>query len=135
MTVPFVAALDDAVIAARLKALSHPARIAIIRSLAVRDCCCCGEFVRPLSLAQSTVSQHLKILREAGLVSGEAEGVRSSYRLERGAFADLAGVFAGLVAEIGTGAPDGCCPGSEALGSVMAASVTDNDKKDMPHEF
>lgn len=61
------------------KALAHPARIAILDALAARGTCVCGEIVDVLPLAQSTVSQHLKVLREAGLVHGETDGPRSCY--------------------------------------------------------
>ncbi len=61
------------------KALSHPARIAILRNLASRGECICGDLVLDLPLAQSTVSQHLKALKEAGLVQGQVDGPRSRY--------------------------------------------------------
>ena len=61
------------------KALSHPARIAILEVLPARKVCLCGEVVDELPLSQATVSQHLKVLKEAGLVSGEIEGARSCY--------------------------------------------------------
>ena len=61
------------------KALAHPARIAILKILAQRNECICGEIVDVLPLAQSTVSQHLKELVKAGLVHGEADGPRSCY--------------------------------------------------------
>jgi ArsR family transcriptional regulator len=61
------------------KALAHPARVRILELLLVKDACCCGEIVDELPLAQATVSQHLKILKEAGLVIGEIEGPRVSY--------------------------------------------------------
>lgn len=61
------------------KALGHPARIAILRELARRNVCICGEIVDTLPLAQSTVSQHLKELKEAGLISGTVAGVKSCY--------------------------------------------------------
>ena len=57
----------------------HPARIAILKLLAQREECICGEIVELLPLAQSTVSQHLKELKEAGLIDGEVEGQRSCY--------------------------------------------------------
>ena len=57
-------------LAAFAKAMSHPARIAILKILAQRNECICGEIVDVLPLAQSTVSQHLKELKEAGLISG-----------------------------------------------------------------
>lgn len=61
------------------KALSHPARITILRLLASKNECMCGELVLDLPLAQSTVSQHLKALKAAGLIQGEIEGMKSKY--------------------------------------------------------
>jgi len=61
------------------KALGHPARVQILRLLARRGQCVCGDIVRELPLAQSTVSQHLKILREADLIRGEVDGPRVCY--------------------------------------------------------
>lgn len=66
-------------IASFAKLLSHPARLAIIEVLANRQTCVCGEIVEILPLAQSTVSQHLKELKEGGLVKGEVEGTSSCY--------------------------------------------------------
>lgn len=63
------------------KALSHPARIAILRILAERKSCICGEIVDVLPLAQATVSQHLKELKNVGLVQGTIDGPRSCYCL------------------------------------------------------
>ena len=63
------------------KALGHPARISIIEQLKQIDGCVCGQLVEALPLAQSTVSQHLKILKAAGLVKGEIEGPRTCYCL------------------------------------------------------
>src|SRR5690606_22911044 len=76
-------------LALRFAALSHPARIEILRHLASHECCCCGDVVRKLDLAQSTVSQHLKILVEAGLVCFEPDRQRSRYRINRDALAAL----------------------------------------------
>lgn len=81
---------DDELLALRLRALAHPARLAILRALAVADRCQCGQIVRGLTLAQSTVSQHLKVLKEAGLITGTIEGPRSCYCLDRETFAALA---------------------------------------------
>ncbi|MGI9627467.1 MAG: ArsR/SmtB family transcription factor [Longimicrobiales bacterium] len=64
------------------KALGHPARVAILQILARRKTCVCGEIVEDLPLAQSTVSQHLRVLREAGLITGEVEGPRSCYCID-----------------------------------------------------
>jgi ArsR family transcriptional regulator len=56
-----------------------PARVAILRILVQRASCVCGELVEALPLAQSTVSQHLKVLKEAGLIRGEVDGPRICY--------------------------------------------------------
>ncbi len=71
------------------KALGHPARVKIIRLLASRESCYCGDIVEEISLAQSTVSQHLKVLKEAGLIRGEINGPRSCYCLEPAALRRL----------------------------------------------
>ena len=68
------------------KALSHPARIAILGVLAKKNECICGEIVEVLPLAQSTVSQHLKELQKAGLIKGETDGPRSCYCINWKAF-------------------------------------------------
>lgn len=68
-------------LAALMKVLSHPARLAIIQLLAEKKECICGELVLNLPLAQSTVSQHLRELKEAGLVEGEVEGPKTCYCL------------------------------------------------------
>ncbi len=70
---------DDDTLAAMAKAISHPARIAILRLLSHRKVCVTGDVVAELPLAQSTISEHLRILREAGLVQGETEGPRTRY--------------------------------------------------------
>jgi ArsR family transcriptional regulator len=71
--------LDDETLAAMAKAVAHPARLTIMRLLARRETCATGEVVAELPLAQSTVSEHLRILREAGLIQGEIEGPRTRY--------------------------------------------------------
>ena len=65
------------------KALSHPTRVRIVEFLAGVDRCICGEIVDLLPLAQSTVSQHLKVLKGCGLVRGEVEGLCTCYCLDR----------------------------------------------------
>ena len=70
---------DDDTLAVMAKAIAHPARIAILRLLARRETCVTGDVVDELPLAQSTVSEHLRILREAGLIQGEIEGPRTRY--------------------------------------------------------
>src|SRR5215204_3153406 len=68
------------------KAMSHPARIAILKVLAQRNECICGDIVDILPLAQSTVSQHLKELKSAGLIIGTVDGPRSCYCINWKAF-------------------------------------------------
>ena len=70
---------DDETLAAMAKAVAHPARLAILQLLTHRETCVTGDVVAELPLAQSTVSEHLRILREAGLIQGEIEGPRTRY--------------------------------------------------------
>ena len=101
---------SDKFTAASLAALSHPARLAIVRRLASSDACCCKEVVRHLDLAQSTVSQHLKVLVEAGLVSYEPNRPRSRYILNRSALKSALSSVAGIVNECCE--PAGCRTGN-----------------------
>ena len=64
------------------RALAHPARIAILNVLAKRQTCICGDIVEELPLSQSTVSQHLKELKEAGLITGEIDGAKVCYCID-----------------------------------------------------
>jgi ArsR family transcriptional regulator len=61
------------------KALGHPVRLEILRTLIERKACIAGDLVAEFPLAQSTVSEHLRVLKEAGLIQGEIEGPRTSY--------------------------------------------------------
>jgi DNA-binding transcriptional ArsR family regulator len=61
------------------KAISHPARVAILKTLAEKNSCVCGDIVDVMPLSQSTVSQHLKELRDAGIIQGEIQGPKSCY--------------------------------------------------------
>lgn len=72
----------DEELASLCKAVGHPSRVQILRLLARRDACVCGDIVDELPLAQSTVSQHLKVLKDAGLVRGEIDGPRVCYCLD-----------------------------------------------------
>jgi len=90
-------------VAARFAALSHPARIEILKHLSASKSCCCREVVDHLDLAQSTVSQHLKILVEAGLVRFQPDRQRSRYEVDRAALADVSASLAALV--------NSCCSG------------------------
>jgi len=91
---------DEQRLAKGLKSLAHPARLTIVRLLAERNECVCGEIVDDLPLAQSTVSQHLKALKEAGLVQGTIDGRSTCYCLDPEALAaleeDLGTFFDGL---------------------------------------
>src|SRR6188768_275620 len=64
------------------RALAHPARVAILELLAKRQACVCGDIVDEIPLSQSTVSQHLKELKEAGLITGEIEGAKVCYCID-----------------------------------------------------
>ncbi|MFY9311541.1 MAG: metalloregulator ArsR/SmtB family transcription factor [Bacteroidia bacterium] len=68
--------------AAYAKALAHPARVAILQVLIKKQNCICGDIVDELPLSQSTVSQHLKELKEAGLIKGEIEGAKVCYCID-----------------------------------------------------
>lgn len=78
------------------KALSHPARIAILKEIARRESCICGEIVEVLPLAQSTVSQHLKELVKAGMLKGEVDGTKSCYCINWKVFEKFEKTFAGF---------------------------------------
>jgi DNA-binding transcriptional ArsR family regulator len=79
---PVEGAEADDELATLAKALGHPARVQIMRLLVRREACICGDIVDELPLAQSTVSQHLKVLKEAGLIRGEIDGPRVCYCVE-----------------------------------------------------
>ena len=71
------------------KALGHPVRVRIVRLLLSIDSCFCGDIVESLPLVQSTVSQHLKVLKDAGIVVGTIDGPRTCYCLDREALAEF----------------------------------------------
>jgi ArsR family transcriptional regulator, arsenate/arsenite/antimonite-responsive transcriptional repressor len=77
-------------------ALAHPARVRIVRLLLNRTACMCGEIVEEMPLAQSTVSQHLKILKESGLVQGEIDGPRVCYCINKETMTKLKKLIADL---------------------------------------
>lgn len=81
------------------KALGHPARIRIMRLLLGADACYCGQFVDELGLAQATVSQHLKMLKDAGLITGEIDGPRTCYCASRTRLAEFHGLVGVLLDE------------------------------------
>ncbi|MFN8558682.1 MAG: metalloregulator ArsR/SmtB family transcription factor [Dehalococcoidia bacterium] len=73
-----------------LRALANPVRFRIVRLLAERSACVCGDLVEALPLAQSTVSEHLKVLKDAGIVQGTIDGPNTCYCLDPAAFRFLA---------------------------------------------
>lgn len=95
---------DDSPEASLAKALTHPARIRILRLLQATPGCIGGEIVQAVGLAQSTVSEHLRILKAAGVIAGEIDGPRICYALNPAALAPLAEFIASL-----TPAPEGAC--------------------------
>lgn len=82
------------------KALGHPARVAILKVLAEKQSCICGEIVDVLPLAQATVSQHLKALKQAGFVQGTIDGPRSCYCLNADMLKRAADAFSALFSSI-----------------------------------
>lgn len=82
------------------KAIAHPARIAILKLLAQRNTCFCGDITEILPLAQSTVSQHLKALKKAGLISGTVEGVKTCYCLNPDGIKELNELLSELSSEL-----------------------------------
>ncbi|MFG1381750.1 ArsR/SmtB family transcription factor [Xanthobacter versatilis] len=100
---------ERAALAERLRALAHPVRLRVLETLAGQDRCVCGEIVRGLPLAQSTVSQHLKVLTDSGLLRSRIEGQRTAYCLDRDAISALKGeidaLFSALLPPGDCGAP------------------------------
>ncbi len=91
------------------KALAHPARIAILRELARRNECVCGQIVDVIPLAQSTVSQHLKELKKIGMVRGEIDGPRSCYCIDTENMAELAALLGEFLQTTTCGCKDKQC--------------------------
>lgn len=87
---------DEDAIAALAKALAHPVRVRILRLLLATPGCIGGTIVDAVGLAQSTVSEHLRILKSAGVITGEIDGPRVCYALDPEALRPLALFIAGL---------------------------------------
>lgn len=96
MAIPKICSTDT--LAEKLAALSHPARLDILLQLAGSGPCCCKQVVERFDFAQSTVSQHLKILVEAGLVRCSPRAQRSLYEIDHIALASLSNALALLAA-------------------------------------
>lgn len=105
---PIILESDQARLAGMLKALGNPLRFSIVEYLAAHQACQTQEIVAATPLAQSTISQHLKVLREAGLVRGEIEGPATCYCLDTEAILWLKN-------QIGAWLP-GCCSTVESCG-------------------
>lgn len=86
----------DSELATLAKALGHPIRVGIIRLLMDRDAALCGDIAAAFPVAQSTVSEHLRILRESGLLQVESDGARSIYRINLTALRHLKVLVAGI---------------------------------------
>lgn len=87
---------DETRLAELAKALAHPARIAILKMLAAKNACICGEIVDELPLAQATVSQHLKELKNVGLIKGEIDGPKVCYCLNDDGIKELRTLWTAL---------------------------------------
>ena len=87
-------------IATLAKALGHPARIAILDYLLKVDTCICGDIVNELPLAQPTVSQHLKELKNAGIIKGNIEGNAICYCIDEKVLSKLQSYFTGIETKI-----------------------------------
>jgi ArsR family transcriptional regulator, arsenate/arsenite/antimonite-responsive transcriptional repressor len=92
------AAIEDDDFADAMRALGHPVRLSILRILAekAQNACCCTDVTECLPLAQSTVSQHIKVLLDAGLVVRQPQGTRNCYSLNTDRLEALNGAFSGL---------------------------------------
>lgn len=101
--------IKDQALAEFAKALAHPARIAILKVLAEKNECICGQIVDVLPLAQSTVSQHLKELKNAGLINGTVEGSRSCYCINWKAFEKFNSEFSILFNNLKVKNEKACC--------------------------
>ena len=99
---------SDTRVARYAKALAHPARVAILRLLAGKRSCMCGDIVDELPLAQSTVSQHLKELKAAGLIQGDITGTSVCYCIDPKEWAIAQRTFTGLL-ESFSSVDTGCC--------------------------
>ncbi len=101
--------VEEQEVAAIASALSHPARIAILKFLAQKNDCICGDLVAELPLAQSTVSQHLKELKKVGLIKGEIEGVKTCYCINWITIDKVIKIFSFLFEDLRVSHKNSCC--------------------------
>jgi DNA-binding transcriptional ArsR family regulator len=95
-------------LAAFANAISHPARVAILKEIAKKESCICGELVKVLPLAQSTVSQHLKELLKAELIKGTIDGPKSCYCINWKTFEKFDKIFNEFFSKTNSNNPK-CC--------------------------
>lgn len=100
--------IKELTLAKYAKALSHPARVAILNVLLKKQSCICGDIVDELPLSQSTVSQHLKELKEAGLIKGDIDGVSVCYCIDEKEWKKASVLLNGFM-EIFKGNKADCC--------------------------
>lgn len=100
---------EDQEISLISKALSHPARVTILKYLAKQNSCVCGDIVDELPLAQSTVSQHLKELKNAGLIQGTIEGPKTCYCINTEKYEQLSSLLTSFLEEIKNNHQETCC--------------------------
>jgi DNA-binding transcriptional ArsR family regulator len=113
---------DDEVLVRRLAALAHPVRIRLLRHLGEADACCVKDLVHRIGLAQSTVSQHLKVLLDAGLVTFRPERQSSRYSLDRATLDAVSQAMAAIVSQVCSG---GCCQFETKNNDVPARPAAD----------
>ncbi|MGY4386040.1 putative transcriptional regulator [Pedobacter sp. UYP24] len=90
-----------------LKAIAHPARIAILQQIISANACICGDLVEELGLAQATISQHLKELKSVGIIQGTIEGVKVCYCIEPTSWAMLESLLGNFLGSYKK--PESCC--------------------------
>jgi ArsR family transcriptional regulator len=100
---------NEAQIVRRLRAIANPVRYRIVQILAARGTCVCGDLANDLPLAQSTVSEHLAVLKEAGIVRGTISGPTTCYCLDSEVLQTLAAALADL-SSLAAGGQGDCCP-------------------------
>lgn len=88
--------VSETAIAQYAKALGHPARIAILKILLEKQTCICGDLVDEIGLSQSTISQHLKELKQSGVIKGSIDGPRTCYCINEVTWREIQNSFAGL---------------------------------------
>lgn len=96
-------------LASSAKAFDHPARVAIIQYLLKSRACINGDLVEELGLAQATISQHLRELKNIGIIQGTIEGARVSYCIDNQRWNEIQNQFNELFGQLSTSSKDDCC--------------------------